>query len=366
MVRPFLFAILLAFLTADVLVQAQVPTYQPYGAWRGRIHYVKGPFRTRSTIRWGNGITPVGGQVLMHGLTTAGNIFTNPDFLNALNNDGSQRETNKANLILRSDIEELQKQNAAIRQLLNDEVLEPWGLEKTEVATAAVNLGDVKVNIAAGVTEDIVNQLVDSVNENFRTMASWVFPQPAAQVAGYGKFLLGNEDQFPFNSDQKAAIVAVNKYAESLIEQAGQPSIPPADIDDLDKLFKDYMSLVAKLLAVSKTSRNAAELVIQAAGSLKAHGQDNSASNEALDIATTLKSITENIPDFNSKLFADFKPTSTSEVEQPSVEQPIVEQPSDVQPSDEDSGDEQPSDVQPSDEDSGVETAPADPAPSDE
>ena len=53
---------------------AQAPRYEPYGAWRGRIRYVEGPYRTRTRIRWGGGLTPVGGQVLMHLGTVAGNV----------------------------------------------------------------------------------------------------------------------------------------------------------------------------------------------------------------------------------------------------------------------------------------------------
>jgi hypothetical protein len=63
---------------------ADPPMYEPYGAWRGRIRYVEGPRRTKTHIRWGNGITPVGGQVLMHLATVAGNVATDENFLNAV------------------------------------------------------------------------------------------------------------------------------------------------------------------------------------------------------------------------------------------------------------------------------------------
>ena len=71
-------------------VSAQAPTFAPYGAWRGRIRYVEGPWRTRSTIRWGNGITPTGGQVVMHGLTSAENILTDPEVLKKLMSGGQR------------------------------------------------------------------------------------------------------------------------------------------------------------------------------------------------------------------------------------------------------------------------------------
>ncbi len=63
----------LMLLTADSLCANDA--FVPYGAWRGNIRYVRGPFRTKETMRWGNGITPTGGMVLMHGLTVAGNVF---------------------------------------------------------------------------------------------------------------------------------------------------------------------------------------------------------------------------------------------------------------------------------------------------
>ncbi len=70
---------------APLAAMAEAPRYEPYGAWRGRIRYVEGPRRVRTHIRWSNGITPVGGQVLMHLATVAGNVATNENFLNAVN-----------------------------------------------------------------------------------------------------------------------------------------------------------------------------------------------------------------------------------------------------------------------------------------
>jgi len=63
----------LMLLTSDSLHANDA--FVPYGAWRGNIRYVRGPFRTKETMRWGNGITPTGGMVLMHGLTVAGEVF---------------------------------------------------------------------------------------------------------------------------------------------------------------------------------------------------------------------------------------------------------------------------------------------------
>lgn len=74
-----LFMIMIALgLASDAFGQA--PRYEPYGAWRGRIRYVEGPYRTRTRIRWGGGLTPVGGQVLTTFATVAGNVATDPNF----------------------------------------------------------------------------------------------------------------------------------------------------------------------------------------------------------------------------------------------------------------------------------------------
>lgn len=83
--RSCLVALVASLLAGCCMVAvADVPEFQPYGAWRGRIRYVEGPFRTKTRIHWGNGVTEVGGQVLMHGLTVAGDVFTNPNTLGAL------------------------------------------------------------------------------------------------------------------------------------------------------------------------------------------------------------------------------------------------------------------------------------------
>ncbi len=132
---------LICFVTAAVLLivgdtaSAQAPTYAPYGAWRGRIRYVEGPWRTRSTIHWGNGITPVGGQVLIQGLTSAENVLTNPDFLSKLSGL-RDAEANKAaearSAEITSTIGDIRAQNAEIAKL-NQSVLTRWGLEPTKL-----------------------------------------------------------------------------------------------------------------------------------------------------------------------------------------------------------------------------------------
>lgn len=96
---------------------ADVPEFQPYGAVRGRIRYVEGPFRTKTRIHWGNGLTEVGGQVLMHGLTVAGNVFTNPNTLGALvgRSEDEQRGIEDEWQFIRDQDAKLKRQLAALR-----------------------------------------------------------------------------------------------------------------------------------------------------------------------------------------------------------------------------------------------------------
>lgn len=42
--------------------------YPAYGAHRGKIVYRDGPFGSRQKVRWGNGLTAYGAQVLTHGI----------------------------------------------------------------------------------------------------------------------------------------------------------------------------------------------------------------------------------------------------------------------------------------------------------
>lgn len=70
-------------------LSAQAPGYTPYGAHRGWVRTVYGPYRIRHTARWGNGITPVGATVLNNVITTAGMVVTDPNFVKLF---GSQQQ----------------------------------------------------------------------------------------------------------------------------------------------------------------------------------------------------------------------------------------------------------------------------------
>jgi hypothetical protein len=99
---------------------AQPPLYEPYGAWRGRIRYHEGPFGgVRTRIRWGGGITPVGGQVLMHLGTVAGNVFTNPNTLGALAGAAGAPRNAEVDPELIAAIGALGPKNAKILEELN-------------------------------------------------------------------------------------------------------------------------------------------------------------------------------------------------------------------------------------------------------
>lgn len=49
--------------------------YPAYGAQRGKIVYRDGLLVNRQKIRWGNGLTPYGAAVLMHGFDVAGTVI---------------------------------------------------------------------------------------------------------------------------------------------------------------------------------------------------------------------------------------------------------------------------------------------------
>lgn len=114
---------------------AQPPIYEPYGAWRGRIRYVEGPRRVRTRIHWGSGITPVGGQVLMHLATVAGDVATDPNFLSAV--AGRDSELDPA---LVQAIDAVDLRNDSLRSELN-RVLVQQGLALVpDFVSSAANL----------------------------------------------------------------------------------------------------------------------------------------------------------------------------------------------------------------------------------
>lgn len=67
----------LAVLAADTAVLAEQPFfyYPAYGSSRGKIRYVDGVFRNKQRIRWGNGVTDNGVQVMQDFFAAAGQIL---------------------------------------------------------------------------------------------------------------------------------------------------------------------------------------------------------------------------------------------------------------------------------------------------
>lgn len=104
------------FLLTTSIASAQPPLYEPYGAWRGKIRYVEGPHRVRTHIRWGGGITPTGGQVLMHLGTVAGNVLTNEIFLNSAM--GGMRDA-EIDPLLQQQVAQVASKNQALLTDLN-------------------------------------------------------------------------------------------------------------------------------------------------------------------------------------------------------------------------------------------------------
>jgi hypothetical protein len=117
---------------------AQPPMYEPYGAWRGRIRYHEGPLGgVRTRIRWSNGLTPVGGQVLMHLGTVAGNVFTNPNVLGALAGVPGAPRNAEVDPELIAAIERIGQNNDAMLAELN-QVRASVGLAPAAFPAAAV------------------------------------------------------------------------------------------------------------------------------------------------------------------------------------------------------------------------------------
>jgi hypothetical protein len=94
-------------------------------------------------IKWGNGITPTGGQVLVQGITSAASVATDPNVLNALTGT-RDAEPAHDDTELRNAIAKLRQNNQSIRSELNSKVLAPWGIEPTkfESAFTATDAGD--------------------------------------------------------------------------------------------------------------------------------------------------------------------------------------------------------------------------------
>jgi hypothetical protein len=137
--RVVLLALLqLALVALPAECFAQPPMYEPYGAWRGRIRYHEGPFGgVRTRIHWGGGITPVGGQVLMHLGTVAGNVFTNPNTLGALAGAAGGARNAEVDPELIAAIGALGPQNARMLDDLNA-VRKSVGLASVAFPTPAV------------------------------------------------------------------------------------------------------------------------------------------------------------------------------------------------------------------------------------
>jgi hypothetical protein len=245
---------LISLVTAALLLMvcepvfAQAPTYAPYGAWRGRIRYVEGPWRTRSTIHWGNGITPTGGQVLIQGLTSAENVLTNPDFLGKLSGLREAKPDEKAaarSKEITATISDIRAQHAEIAKL-NQSVLAKWGLEPTKpkaLVQSSQTPGAFDPNAAEKPAE-----LIDKI----ATTSSKIGPLverskvQAGQTLQLAELLDRRKDSLTLDGGQKELLADLIDYTRTVAREFN--SGPAATVDgDLVGSIKSFARLFENL-----------------------------------------------------------------------------------------------------------------------
>jgi hypothetical protein len=71
-------SVILSMVAVSLFLEGPASAQSPwpaYGARRGHIRIVQGPFRTVYRIHWGNGLSPEGAAVLLAGIEAAENYF---------------------------------------------------------------------------------------------------------------------------------------------------------------------------------------------------------------------------------------------------------------------------------------------------
>lgn len=249
--RTSLAAMLLAVATAlpiaalPVTAQAEAPRYEPYGAWRGRIRYVEGPRRTRTHIRWGNGITPVGGQVLMHFATVAGNVATNENFLNAVA-PGLRNAEVDADLVaavngLGTKNDELLKSLNELRQRA-DVNLPVLAFPAAPAGTPQVGLGNGRVIDQALLTQRDLH--LETLTKNIPNLAAQIFH--AAATAD------NVVEAMPAQQTQRAALRTFSDA--SFVQDIAPPMtlMPPATSEQFAEAIKSIKELQTATVGVLK------------------------------------------------------------------------------------------------------------------
>jgi hypothetical protein len=221
-------------IAASDSVYAQPPTYAPYGAWRGRIRYVEGPWRTKSTVRWGNGITPVGGQVLIQGLTSAEAVFTNPSFLGTiagLRDAQPDRQAESRSEDIEANVAAIRASNVEIAKL-NASILDRWGLKPTRLEP--IDSSSVGTGEFAPSPDTDINQLIQRLRDEFSKISQLV-PQvkkKASLAVAYADFLDTSAQKLRLSETQGKQLKELMDYAWTASREVNAPPTGDLAVDD--------------------------------------------------------------------------------------------------------------------------------------
>jgi hypothetical protein len=240
--------VILVLLACEAPSRGEPPLYAPYGAWRGRIRYVEGPHRVRTHIRWGGGLTPTGGQVLMHVATVAGNVATNENFLNAVTGgDGRGATLDPEIASLNTSIEQ---GNRELREELNP-LLKQLGLK--EIPEPSYAGGGPGNQIVDEIPKKPITELRQKHTEKYiatQTLRGRIRSQiDVAITAG---------DQLTNPDEKHKKLLEALKSAAVAFQDATIPSPLPAVDDTVTAFDKAIADINANLAALQ---RNAEQLI---------------------------------------------------------------------------------------------------------
>jgi hypothetical protein len=306
------------------LANATPPSFAPYGASRGRIRYVEGPWRTRSTIHWGNGITPTGGQVLISGMQVAGEVLTSESFWSGAIGRDSEKEAASAEA-LRKNIDAIATANSTMRNELN-KTLEELGLEPSkpvvsETATLTPT-AELPPDLSQLLTEHR-EAILELQNKNKLLATS------LPEVLRDGKQILeAGDDLQPKLSDEQLAFIrtrhefftsVANAYKKPIAEL---PANPDLKID-----LEMYLAKSGEALALCEPIKNLAEETVEKGEELLP--RVNSATiTRSVDVGKRFVAVTEKwqaMPPQTTDLFKDYEQV----MEEPIDEDAAVSEPED-------------------------------------
>jgi hypothetical protein len=143
--RCYLLVLAAFSLIIGTSARAEGPSFAPYGAWRGKVRYVAGPHRVKERVRWGNGVTPVGGQVLIQGFASAADVFSGRQAFD----DASARDSSTHSSILGAYGRLLNAQQQTLDKL--NKTRDKLELQPLEFLPEAVNATPIAQNTEASV-----------------------------------------------------------------------------------------------------------------------------------------------------------------------------------------------------------------------